>query len=153
MAEGRPSLTMTPAEREAFLADAHVGVLSVASVEDDRGPLTMPIWYRYEPRGDVTFFTSNGSRKMRLLREAGRCSLCAQSEALPYRYVTAEGPVVSVSADGLADERRLIAHRYLGPEAGEGWLAATAAEAVDYSVVRMRPERWLSADFGKLGGG
>src|SRR5262245_6834308 len=148
----RPSFAMTASERGAFLADVHVGVLSVAA-SDDRGPLTMPIWYRYEPGGDMTFFTGNGTRKMRLLREAGRCSMCVQSEALPYRYVTAEGPVVSISPEGLDEERRLIAHRYLGPEGGDGWLAATAAEAVSYSVVRVRPEHWLSTDFGKMGGG
>ncbi|HEY5165085.1 MAG TPA: pyridoxamine 5'-phosphate oxidase, partial [Acidimicrobiia bacterium] len=39
------SLTMSPEEREAFLAEVHVGVISVAN--DDRGPLTVPIWYTY----------------------------------------------------------------------------------------------------------
>ena len=37
------SLTMTNEEREAFLADVHVAVISVA--EDGHGPLVVPIWY------------------------------------------------------------------------------------------------------------
>ena len=41
------SLKMTKEEREAFLADLHVGVISIA--RDGRGPLTVPIWYDYEP--------------------------------------------------------------------------------------------------------
>jgi hypothetical protein len=62
---------MTPAEREAFLADVHVGILGVD-----------------EPR------------------RAGRFSLGAQSEALPYRYVSVEGPVTVVEDTVDADERR-----------------------------------------------
>jgi uncharacterized protein len=150
------TLTMTAAEREAFLAQVHVGVLSVAAADGAadgaRGPLTMPIWYRYEPGGDVTFFTGQTTRKMRLLREAGRCSLCAQDEAPPYKYVTVEGQV-TFERETLAQERRLMAHRYLGPEAGEGWLAATEGEVASYVVVHLRPEHWLTADFGKLGVG
>ena len=45
------SLKMTKPEREAFLADLHVGVISIA--EKDRGPLTAPIWYGYEPGGEL----------------------------------------------------------------------------------------------------
>ena len=43
---------MTKANREAFLAALHVGVLAVA---DDSGgaPVAVPVWYRYEPGGDV----------------------------------------------------------------------------------------------------
>ena len=41
---------MTKEEREAFLADLHVGVISIA--EEGRGPLTVPIWYSYEPGGE-----------------------------------------------------------------------------------------------------
>ena len=45
------ALTMTKEEREAFLADVHVAVVSV--VEDGHGPLVVPIWYSYEPGGEV----------------------------------------------------------------------------------------------------
>ena len=46
------SATMSRAEREEFLAGLHVGVLSVAS-PDGRGPLTVPVWYTYQPGGTV----------------------------------------------------------------------------------------------------
>lgn len=144
------SLVMSVEEREAFLADLHVGVLSVAE-GPGRGPLSVPIWYRYEPGGDVVFITGEGSRKVRHLREAGRCSLCVQSEALPYRYVTVEGPVVAIDRSAREEERRSIALRYLGPKRTEAYLAATEAELEDMVVVRLRPEHWLSADYGKMG--
>ena len=45
------SLAMTKQEREGFLADLHVGIISIT--EEGRGPLTVPIWYLYEPGGEV----------------------------------------------------------------------------------------------------
>jgi hypothetical protein len=36
------SLAMTKQEREAFLAEVHVGVISIP--EPGRGPLTVPVW-------------------------------------------------------------------------------------------------------------
>ena len=42
---------MTEQEREAFLADLHVGVISIP--RPDGPPLTVPIWYDYEPGGDI----------------------------------------------------------------------------------------------------
>ena len=48
---------MTRDEREAFLTEPRVGVLSVASDDDRRPPLTVPIWYDYQPGGNITFIT------------------------------------------------------------------------------------------------
>lgn len=141
------SLTMSPDEREAFLADVHVGVISIAS--DPRGPLTVPIWYQYEPGGLLSFSTGRDSRKAHQIRTAGRFSVCAQTETAPYRYVTVEGPVVAVDDPVEPDERRTMAYRYLGPELGDLYLEATAADAATSVTFRMRPERWLSVDYTK----
>ena len=55
------SLSMTKDEREAFLADLHVAVIGIA--DDGRGPLTVPVWYSYEPGGALRFITGGGSKK------------------------------------------------------------------------------------------
>jgi nitroimidazol reductase NimA-like FMN-containing flavoprotein (pyridoxamine 5'-phosphate oxidase superfamily) len=68
------SLAMTRQERERFLAELHVGI--IAMTEDGRGPLTVPIWYLYEPGGELRVVTARTSRKVELLRRAGRFSLC-----------------------------------------------------------------------------
>jgi nitroimidazol reductase NimA-like FMN-containing flavoprotein (pyridoxamine 5'-phosphate oxidase superfamily) len=135
---------MSKAERQAFLADLHVGVISIA---DDRGraPLTAPIWYRYEPGGDVVMNIAVESVKARLLAGAGRASLCVQNEPLPYAYVTVEGPVAL--SDGDEGERRLLAERYLG-ELAPPYLESTAGEAT--LTARLTPEHWLSQDYGKM---
>jgi nitroimidazol reductase NimA-like FMN-containing flavoprotein (pyridoxamine 5'-phosphate oxidase superfamily) len=142
---------MTKAEREAFLAGVHVGVLSIP--EPGHGPLTVPIWYAYEPGGELRVVTGRDSRKGRLLAAATRVSLCAQTEAPPYQYVSVEGPVVHVGAVDRARDVRPIAHRYLGPELGEQYLAGTEAGAGEEILVRIRPERWLTVDYRKQFGG
>ena len=62
---------MSTEGREAFLADVHVGVLSVADT-DSRPPLTIPIWYSYTPGGELSLVTWKQTRKLRLIRAAGR---------------------------------------------------------------------------------
>jgi hypothetical protein len=65
--------------------------------------------------------------------------------------VSVEGPVTSIEPSaGDAEERRL-AHRYLGRELGDAYVASTAArrEAEPNVRVRIRPERWLTVDYRK----
>ncbi len=139
---------MTKQERESFLADLHVGIISVA--EDGRGPLTVPIWYSYEPGGEVRVVTGGTSRKAQLLRTASRFSLCAQTETPPYKYVSVEGPIVAIEPANLERDRRPLAHRYFGVRAGDRYIERTRAETVENVLVRMRPERWLTVDYGKV---
>ena len=139
---------MTKEAREQFLADLHVGVISIS--EDGRGPLTVPVWYAYEPGGEVRLVTGRASRKGRLLERAGRFSLCAQTEAPPYKYASVEGPVISMEPADVERDLRPLARRYLGVEGGDAYVAATRDEHADNVLVRMRPERWLTADFSRL---
>ncbi len=88
---------MTKEEREAFLAQPHIGVVAIP--EDGRGPLTVPVWYWYEPGGDLWFETEPVSRKGRLLEVGTRISLCAQNEDPPFAYVSVEGPIVEIADD------------------------------------------------------
>jgi Pyridoxamine 5'-phosphate oxidase len=143
------SLVMSKAEREAFLAETRVGIISVT--EPGRGPLTIPIWYAYKPAGPVRLVTGAASKKAKLMRAAGRLSLCVQSEAVPYRYVSVEGPV-SFSEPDFERDIRPMAYRYLGDEMGEMYLASTAAErARSPSVlVTLTPERWVTVDYNKM---
>jgi len=139
-------LAMTKAEREAFLADLHVGVISIA--EQGRGPLTVPIWYSYEPGGEIGIITARTSRKRKLLEQAGRFSLCAQTDTLPYKYVSVEGPIVAIEAADLERHRRPLAHRYLGVQVGDRYIDSTRDD-VGNVLFRMRPERWLTVDYAK----
>jgi nitroimidazol reductase NimA-like FMN-containing flavoprotein (pyridoxamine 5'-phosphate oxidase superfamily) len=141
------SLFMNRSEREAFLADVHVGILGVSS--EDRGPLMVPVWYTYEPGSTVNVITGENSRKGRLISSTGRFSLCTQTEVAPYKYVSVEGPVVQSQKPIDPQERRVMAHRYLGEEFGDLYLQANANEEVDSITFRMQPDVWLTSDFAK----
>ena len=136
--------TMTNDEREKYLAGLHVGVIAVE--RPGRAPLSVPIWYSYEPGGEVRLGTTEGSIKEKVIRAAGRFSITAQDEQPPYRYVTAEGDVTAIGPARDA-EVRAIAVRYLGEQEGGQF---TDENLTPTSVViRMRPQRWLSTDYSK----
>jgi nitroimidazol reductase NimA-like FMN-containing flavoprotein (pyridoxamine 5'-phosphate oxidase superfamily) len=141
------ALTMTKMEREAFLAGVHVGMISIA--EEGRGPLTVPIWYAYAPGGELRLITGRHSRKGRLLTQAGRCSLCVQTESPPYRYVSVEGPITAIEAVDVERDLRPLAHRYLGAEEGDRFVEQTRGGQAENILIRLWPERWLTADYAK----
>src|SRR5262245_18531548 len=115
------SISMTRSEREAFLAGVHVGVVSIE--RSGQAPLTVPIWYDFDPAIGIWLITGKDSEKGRALAAARRYALCAQSEAPPlYRYVSVEGPVISVRPARLEEDRRRMAHRYFGRELGDRFL-------------------------------
>lgn len=143
---------LTREEREQFLSELHVGVVSLA--DGERGPLSSPVWYRYEPGGDIVFCTREETKKARLLAVGTRLSFLAQVEGdmgkgiLP-RYVSVEGPVVKLEAADLDRDLRPITTRYLGQAVGDGYLKATRGDKAEGEiVVHVRPERWLTRDFG-----
>ena len=135
--------TMNRTEREAFLAGLHVGVLAIPT---GGAPLTAPIWYDYEPGGDIWLLTGPESRKGRLLAEGTRVTLVAQQEALPYAYVSVEGTVTRISEPAPGDTLHM-AVRYLGEEMGRRY----AEDNRDAGSVRVtiHPQRWLTVDYGK----
>ena len=95
--------------------------------------------------------TGGQSVKAQLLRAAGRFSLCVQTETMPYRYVSVEGPITAVDEIVSDEERRGLAHRYLGAEGGDLYVASTSEQAAGSVAFRMAPERWRTSDYGKLG--
>jgi PPOX class probable F420-dependent enzyme len=133
----------TETERQEFLSDTHIGVLSVAA--DGRPPASVPIWYDYTPGGDIRIMTGTSSRKARLIERAGAVTLVVQREELPYQYVVVEGTVVGTTRPAPPAAQESIAIRYLGEEGGRAFVRSM--EGVEEVLFTIRPDRWLSADF------
>jgi nitroimidazol reductase NimA-like FMN-containing flavoprotein (pyridoxamine 5'-phosphate oxidase superfamily) len=137
---------MTREEREAFLAEPHVGILSVTA-EPDRAPLTTPIWYEYRPGGLVKVITPAGARKVRLIEEAGRFALCAQVAVTDdYRYVSVEGPVTEIRPASKREGYEMAA-RYMGPDRATDYVNAAETTAAGNVAIHLRPQRWNTVDF------
>ena len=137
------TLAMTQSEREQFLSELHVGVLGIE--RPDGPPLTVPVWYVYEPGGELWFLISPDSVKGRLLQKSMRFSLCAQSESLPYKYVSIEG-TATISPFDKELHGRPIARRYLGEKGGDSYVENDDGESVRVSTT---PERWFTVDYSK----
>lgn len=141
-----PDLSLTEAERDRFLQDVRVGVVTVNG-DDGRAPLASPVWYAYDPGAGIRFVTAASSAKARRLRARPNATFLVQDEQSPQRYVAVSGPA-SLREVPSESSRRRIAARYLPAAMVDGFIAATPAE--DLVEVTIRPERWTSLDFGRL---
>ncbi|AXE86671.1 pyridoxamine 5'-phosphate oxidase family protein [Streptomyces sp. Go-475] len=141
-------MALTREEREQFLAEPHIAALAV-DAGPGRAPLTVPIWYQYEPGGDIWIMTGLDSRKYELIKAAGRFSLMVDRVEPTIRYVSVEGPVVDTSPATLEQLRELSA-RYLPAEKVDGYVDFSWKNHGEQLVLRMRPERWVSSDLGQV---
>jgi hypothetical protein len=139
-------MALSVEEREQFLAEAHIGALSVLE-RPDRAPLTVPIWYHYSPGGELWILTEPGARKTRAIEAAGRFSMMVQRAEPTIRYVSVEGPLTRTAA-GDHERSREMAKRYIPPNKVAEYLEYERKHFGEHIAVYMRPEHWLSADLG-----
>lgn len=140
---------MTREEREQFLAGVHVGIVGVD--EPAHGPLSVPVWYLYEPGGEIVIVTRPQARKAALLRVGARVSFCVQSEELPPKYVSLQGIVVTAEPADLARDVKPVVRKYLPADVGDAYVDNTRPDGTDEIVVRIKPRRWFSRDFSRTG--
>ena len=137
---------MSVEERESFLADVHIGVLSIPRKER-AAPLTVPVWYDYEPGGEAWLITGQQSLKGRLLEVGTPVALVAQTEDTPYKYVSVEGRVTAIEPTSNEADLKPMAIRYLGEQRGVAYAAGSTEEAsIRVSII---PERWFTVDYAK----
>ncbi|MDJ1134104.1 pyridoxamine 5'-phosphate oxidase family protein [Streptomyces iconiensis] len=139
-------MALTPEERERFLSEPRIGALAVGRGEK-RGPLNVPIWYQYEPGGELWVLTARDSVKAREIARAGRFTILAERLDPTVRYASAEGPVITTTTTTEAELREMTA-RYLRPDRVDAYVAEGSAEK--NVTIRMRPEHWLAADLGAI---
>ncbi|WP_407555273.1 pyridoxamine 5'-phosphate oxidase family protein [Streptomyces sp. Pv4-95] len=139
-------MALSMREREQFLAEPHIGALSVVE-RSDRAPLTVPIWYQYTPGGELWVRTGPDSRKAQAIRAAGRFSLMVQRTQPTVRYVSVEGPVIRTEPD--SHERSWeMAARYLPQEKVAGFVEFDHNQLGEHIAIYMQPRHWVSADLG-----
>jgi nitroimidazol reductase NimA-like FMN-containing flavoprotein (pyridoxamine 5'-phosphate oxidase superfamily) len=136
---------MSKAEREEFLAGVHVAIVGIP--DGERGPLTAPVWYWYEPGGNLWFETQPDSCKGKLLQVGKRISLCVQDEKPPYAYVSVEGPLIQIADDDRELHETPMAIRYLGEQGGIEYIASLPPS--EWKRYILKPERWLTLDGSK----
>jgi nitroimidazol reductase NimA-like FMN-containing flavoprotein (pyridoxamine 5'-phosphate oxidase superfamily) len=141
---------LTEQEQQQFLADLHIAVLSLPS-DDERPPLAFPIWYGYEPGGQITYYTHRSDpkvRKLRLLHEGSAVSLVVQREELPYKYVTVEGTVIAENQAPAFEDMLAIVRRYLPEDDAWAYINHEIESGAALVIFSIRPDRWSGYDFG-----
>ena len=139
---------MSEQQREEFLADAHVGVLSVAG-EPGLAPTSVPTFYAYEPGGEITMFTGTQRRapkRIELIKAAGVVTLVVQREQMPPAYVTVEAELVEVGKP-TPEQMLTIARRYMPEEHAQGYVQTELGDPENIvTLFTFRPTRWLTSD-------
>jgi len=136
-------MQIDPDEQQSFLAEAHVAVLSVE--HPGHAPLGVPLWYAYEPGGDLWVITEDASFKARLLRAAGRASVTIDTVEPRVRWVSAACDLVG-ERSATDEDRRRLAERYLPSEQVDPYLEFATTQIDDEVVMVLRPTRWRSDD-------
>lgn len=139
-------MALSKDEREAFLAEPHIGALSV-SAGTGRGPLVVPIWYQYHPGGELWVLTGKGSRKHELIEKAGYLSLMAEQAEPSVRYVAVDGAVDRIEP-GTDEQLVEMTKRYLSGDDAEKYLTFARENLGPDVAIYLKPEHWLSADLG-----
>ena len=135
---------MTDDEVETLLAAPEIGVLATA---DGRGrPEGSPVWFDYEG-GIVRVLVHRDSRKACNIRENAHVSFTVDTRSAPYRGVVLRGTATLSGPEPVL--RRRLAHRYLGQETGDRYLAKTAQLDSEDSLVTIRVTTRYSWDYSK----
>ncbi len=114
-------------------------VAVLATYRRDGSVLLSPVWHEWLD-GGFNVVTGAGGVKVRHLRRDARASIVVYEHEPPYRGIEVRG---EARLEGVRDEVRRIAVRYLGERAG----AAYAQTAGDDTVIRLEPGRLRAWDF------
>ncbi|MFW0792769.1 pyridoxamine 5'-phosphate oxidase family protein [Gordonia sp. CPCC 205515] len=141
-------MALSKQERETFLAQPHIAALSVEA-GPDRAPLVVPIWYQYAPGGKPWILTGTSSRKLELIRAAGRFTLMVETVEPEIKYVAVSGDVVDYS-DGTRADLTEMSARYLPADKVAGYVEMATREHGHQTKVVLDPKQWVSLDLGSL---
>ncbi len=136
-------MPMSKPEIEKLLGEANIAV--VATTAPDGSPHAVPTWYEYR-NGEIMFHTAKTAFKYKCLAHDPRITLCVDTKEPPYKAVVLKGR--ASMEEKIDDEgiQRMAVH-YLGAKLGEAY--AKSSKGARVVVVRFKPERTTSWDYGK----
>ena len=153
----RDLIRMTRDEQRKFLAGAQTIV--ICSLDPHGYPHPMPMWFAVEDDGAVVMTTFTKSQKIRNIERDPRVSLLVESGTV---YAELRGVVMYGKAELVRDKEQVldILARVSAKSAGgagnapnpEALRSALMATVPKRTGIRIRPERVVSWDHGKLGG-
>jgi Pyridoxamine 5'-phosphate oxidase len=136
--QGDLSLLEHPVAQE-LLGSRHLAKL--AYVGTDGEPRVVPIWFHWDGR-EVVMGGPPAAPKMRALGPMARVAISIDRDIEPYHVLMIRGTARTEIVDGVPSEYRASATRYMGEEAGAGWVGTVEKLFPRMARIAVRPE-WV----------
>lgn len=107
---------------------------------------TVPIWFLYDD-GTVIFGTQAITQKVKNIRADPTMTVVVDQVEAPFKGLIMYGKA-SLEYDDVIEKRARIFARYMPPEQAESF-AKSLAEKWEPVVIRFRPDKIISYDYGK----
>lgn len=148
----RDKIQLDPAEIDKFLTETKTIIL--CSAGPDGVPHPMPMWFTREDDGTICMTTYGKSQKIANLRRDPRVSLLIESGI---EYEELRGVVFYGSAEVVEDTESVIDTLLRASGQGDGSNSAVRdalrGQAEKRVVIRVKPDKLVSWDHGKLASG
>jgi PPOX class probable F420-dependent enzyme len=125
----------------------------LAYVWTDGTPRVIPVWFHWDGR-ELVMAGPPDAPKMKSLVRNSKVAVTIDSETWPYHALLVRGTATCKVVDGLPPEYVSSAHRYMGDEQGDAWVANVNKMSAQSARISIRPEwvgildfetRWPSA--------
>jgi PPOX class probable F420-dependent enzyme len=152
----RDQIRMTDAELREFLAKSQT--IIITSINADGTPHPMPMWYGVEPDGSIVMTTFTKSQKIRNIERDPRVTLLVEDGTV---YSELRGVVIYGKADLIRDTDQVVeilarvsTKSLDNPDDAtrDNIRKAVRGTAPKRTGIRIRPDKIVSWDHGKLGG-
>ena len=100
----------------------------LAYVWKDGTPRVVPVWFHWDER-EIVVAGPPEAPKMKVLPRNPKVALTIDSEAWPYHTLMIRGTATWGVVEGLPQEYKSAARRYMGDEGGDAWIAKSMAAA------------------------
>jgi pyridoxamine 5'-phosphate oxidase-like protein len=125
----------------------------LAYVWNDGTPRVIPVWFHWDGR-ELVMAGPPDAPKMKSLPRNSKVAVTIDSETWPYHALLVRGTATCEVVDGLPPEYVASAHRYMGDQQGDAWVANVNKLSAQSARIAIRPEwvgildfetRWPSA--------
>lgn len=113
----------------------------LAYVWSDGTPRVVPVWIEWTGEEIVLAGFADGPR-MEVLRDGTRVALEVDDDAYPGKLLLIRGPIRAQIVDGIVPEFAAAAERYMGKEAGQGFIEQATPLMRQMARIAITPE-WV----------
>lgn len=141
--QGDLSLLSDPVAKELLQSTR---LARVAYIWTDGTPRVIPVWFHWDGK-DLVLAGPPDAPKMKALPRNTKVAVTIDSETWPYHGLMVRGTATTTVVDGLPPEYMAAAHRYMGDEQGDAWVANVNNMSPKSARIAIRPEWVAILDF------